>query len=217
MYPVPFFSSNLCKNCKIFTKIIRIVANPKSHSNSPEPERLTGSGSSKKARPRLEQKSPAPAGSGSTTLILLSVCISYVLGAAGGIRIATPGRPTWMAGLPPAGVRRRKGSGQPTWVRGSGCYVLPPWRPLPCLPPPPQRRMEGPLRSDQRLLPRLAGQMWRYTYVWLTWYTIGCFFFRICWLFKKKQCCGPGMIYSRSGSSFEFSGFRIRIQPILFK
>ena len=36
------------------------------------------------------------------------------------------------------------------------------------------------------------------------------------------QCCRSGMIYSRSGSSFEFSEFRIyavriRIQPILFK
>ena len=27
-----------------------------------------------------------------------------------------------------------------------------------------------------------------------------------------KQCCGSGMIYSGSGSSFEFSEFRIRIQ-----
>ena len=33
-----------------------------------------------------------------------------------------------------------------------------------------------------------------------------------CW-----QCCGSGMIYSGSGSSFEFLEFRIRINPILFK
>ena len=31
-----------------------------------------------------------------------------------------------------------------------------------------------------------------------------------------KQCCGFGMIYSGSGSSFEYLEFRIRIQPILF-
>ena len=28
----------------------------------------------------------------------------------------------------------------------------------------------------------------------------------------QYQCCGSGMIYSRSGSSFEFSEFRIRIR-----
>ena len=31
-------------------------------------------------------------------------------------------------------------------------------------------------------------------------------------LCNQTQCCGSGMIYSRSGSSFEFSKFRIRIQ-----
>ena len=31
------------------------------------------------------------------------------------------------------------------------------------------------------------------------------------------QCCGSETIYSGSGSSFEFSQFRIRIQPILIK
>ena len=32
-----------------------------------------------------------------------------------------------------------------------------------------------------------------------------------------SPCCGSGMIYSGSGSSFEFSEFRIRIQPILLR
>ena len=30
--------------------------------------------------------------------------------------------------------------------------------------------------------------------------------------YSLNQCCGSGMIYSGSGSSFEFSEFRIRIQ-----
>ena len=38
---------------------------------------------------------------------------------------------------------------------------------------------------------------------------------------SKMQCCGSGMIYSGSGSSYDFSELRIqmriRIQPILFK
>ena len=34
---------------------------------------------------------------------------------------------------------------------------------------------------------------------------------------SKKQCCGSGMIYSGSGSSYDFSEFRIRLQPLFFK
>ena len=36
-------------------------------------------------------------------------------------------------------------------------------------------------------------------------------------LFSLYQCCGSGMIYSGSGSSYKLLEFRIRIQPILFK
>ena len=36
-------------------------------------------------------------------------------------------------------------------------------------------------------------------------------------LFSLYQCCGSGMIYSGSGSSYELLEFRIRIQPILLK
>ena len=36
-------------------------------------------------------------------------------------------------------------------------------------------------------------------------------------LLCKYQCCGSETIYSGSGSSFEFSEFRIRIQPILIR